>query len=169
VSVLLLRFTWLVYTKIDNNNNNYFFALVTADCPHTIGVEFGTRIIEVSGKKIKLQIWDTAGQERFRAVTRLQILLWNILLQSFIKVHSYLLYRSYYRGAAGALMVYDITRRSSYNHLSSWLSDTRNLTNPGTVSFLIFIISYDYIVITFVPKVVEQFVLFVSVLIFKHT
>lgn len=52
------------------------------DCPHTIGVEFGTRIIEVHGEKIKLQIWDTAGQERFRAVTR-----------------------SYYRGAAGALMV----------------------------------------------------------------
>ncbi|KAJ8951810.1 hypothetical protein NQ318_019783 [Aromia moschata] len=85
-----------------------------ADCPHTIGVEFGTRIIEVSGQKIKLQIWDTAGQERFRAVTR-----------------------SYYRGAAGALMVYDITRRSTYNHLSSWLTDTRNLTNPSTVIFLI--------------------------------
>ena len=51
----------------------------------------GTRIIEVSGQKIKLQIWDTAGQERFRAVTR-----------------------SYYRGAAGALMVYDVTRRSTY-------------------------------------------------------
>jgi len=41
-----------------------------ADCPHTIGVEFGTRIIECAGQKIKLQIWDTAGQERFRAVTR---------------------------------------------------------------------------------------------------
>nr|CAD7443521.1 unnamed protein product [Timema bartmani] len=88
--------------------------VVMADCPHTIGVEFGTRIIEVSGQKIKLQIWDTAGQERFRAVTR-----------------------SYYRGAAGALMVYDITRRSTYNHLSSWLTDTRNLTNPSTVIFLI--------------------------------
>jgi Ras-related protein Rab-14 len=37
---------------------------VMADCPHTIGVEFGTRIIEVNGQKIKLQIWDTAGQER---------------------------------------------------------------------------------------------------------
>lgn len=104
-----------------------------ANCPHTIGVEFGTRITEVAGQKIKLQIWDTAGQERFRAVTR-----------------------SYYRGAAGALMVYDITRRfernpnlrevnnrifiisrSTYNHLSSWLTDTRNLTNPSTVIFLI--------------------------------
>lgn len=41
--------------------------------------------------------------------------------------------RSYYRGAAGALMVYDITRRSTYNHLSSWLTDARNLTNPNTV------------------------------------
>ena len=104
-----------------------------ADCPHTIGVEFGTRIIEVNGQKVKLQIWDTgkynlwqstsqlndfylvtAGQERFRAVTR-----------------------SYYRGAAGALMVYDITRRSTYNHLSSWLTDARNLTNPNTVIYLI--------------------------------
>jgi Ras-related protein Rab-14 len=45
--------------------------------------------------------------------------------------------RSYYRGAAGALMVYDITRRSTYNHLSSWLTDARNLTNPNTVIFLI--------------------------------
>lgn len=44
----------------------FFLFLVMADCPHTIGVEFGTRIIEVAGQKIKLQIWDTAGQERFR-------------------------------------------------------------------------------------------------------
>ncbi|CAF1001382.1 unnamed protein product, partial [Didymodactylos carnosus] len=57
---------------------------------------------------------DTAGQERFRAVTR-----------------------SYYRGAAGALMVYDITRRATYNHLSGWLTDARSLTNPNTVIFLI--------------------------------
>ena len=45
-----------------------------ADCPHTIGVEFGTRIIEVSGQKIKLQIWDTAGQERFRCVLPLPLI-----------------------------------------------------------------------------------------------
>jgi Ras-related protein Rab-14 len=86
----------------------------SAEVPHTIGVEFGTRILEVSGQKIKLQIWDTAGQERFRAVTR-----------------------SYYRGAAGALLVYDITRRQTFNHLQSWLNDARNLTNPNTVIFLI--------------------------------
>ncbi len=67
-------------------------------------------IIEFSWKLLR----DTAGQERFRAVTR-----------------------SYYRGAAGALMVYDITRRSTYNHLSSWLTDARSLTHPNTVIYLI--------------------------------
>jgi len=84
------------------------------DSPHTIGVEFGTRIIDVLGKKIKLQVWDTAGQERFRAVTR-----------------------SYYRGAAGALLVYDTTRRVTYNHLTTWLTDARNLTHPNTVIMLV--------------------------------
>ncbi|KJH41389.1 Ras family protein [Dictyocaulus viviparus] len=53
----------------------------------TIGVEFGARMVTIDGKQIKLQIWDTAGQESFRSITR-----------------------SYYRGAAGALLVYDITR-----------------------------------------------------------
>jgi small GTP-binding protein len=60
---------------------------VLSDSQHTIGVEFGTKIVEVCNKRIKLQIWDTAGQERFRAVTR-----------------------SYYRGAQGVLLVFDITR-----------------------------------------------------------
>ena len=61
---------------------------------HTIGVEFGSKIIQVGKNRVKLQIWDTAGQDRYRAVTR-----------------------SYYRGAAGALIVYDITKyvfRSDY-------------------------------------------------------
>eukprot|EP00414_Alexandrium_minutum_P003812 CAMPEP_0113820718 /NCGR_PEP_ID=MMETSP0328-20130328/1380_1 /TAXON_ID=39455 /ORGANISM="Alexandrium minutum" /LENGTH=236 /DNA_ID=CAMNT_0000788653 /DNA_START=117 /DNA_END=825 /DNA_ORIENTATION=+ /assembly_acc=CAM_ASM_000350 len=71
---------------------------------HTIGVEFGSKIIRVGGRNIKLQIWDTAGQERYRSVTR-----------------------SYYRGAAGALIVYDITNRDSYNHLINWLADARTL------------------------------------------
>eukprot|EP01105_Mastigella_eilhardi_P022738 TRINITY_DN5649_c0_g3_i1.p1 TRINITY_DN5649_c0_g3~~TRINITY_DN5649_c0_g3_i1.p1 ORF type:complete len:249 (+),score=69.69 TRINITY_DN5649_c0_g3_i1:104-748(+) len=84
------------------------------DCQHTIGVEFGTRIVDINTKKVKLQIWDTAGQERFRAVCR-----------------------SYYRGAAGALMVYDISRRVTFNHITSWLTDARNLTGSNTVIMLI--------------------------------
>eukprot|EP00002_Diphylleia_rotans_P025429 TRINITY_DN5024_c0_g1_i3.p1 TRINITY_DN5024_c0_g1~~TRINITY_DN5024_c0_g1_i3.p1 ORF type:complete len:153 (-),score=29.17 TRINITY_DN5024_c0_g1_i3:763-1221(-) len=85
-----------------------------SDVPHTIGVEFGTRLCQVNSKQVKLQIWDTAGQERFRAVTR-----------------------SYYRGAAGALMIYDCTRRATYTHITSWLTDARNLTNPNTVIMMI--------------------------------
>mmetsp|Transcript_123512 Transcript_123512/g.335410 ORF Transcript_123512/g.335410 Transcript_123512/m.335410 type:complete len:216 (-) Transcript_123512:279-926(-) len=76
---------------------------------HTIGVEFGSKIIHVGGRNIKLQIWDTAGQERYRSVTR-----------------------SYYRGAAGALIVYDITNRDSYNHLVNWLQDARTLARADT-------------------------------------
>ena len=82
--------------------------------PHTIGVDYGTKIVEVSGERIRLQIWDTAGQERFRTLTR-----------------------SYYRGAAGALLVYDITSRDSYNCVSSWLTVAKNLTSPNTVVYLI--------------------------------
>ena len=87
----------------------------------TIGVEFGARMINIDQKQvynipyiqfflnyknqfqIKLQIWDTAGQESFRSITR-----------------------SYYRGAAGALLVYDITRRDTFNHLTTWLGMSKN-------------------------------------------
>ncbi|KAL3311516.1 Ras- protein Rab-14 [Cichlidogyrus casuarinus] len=86
----------------------------SSDIAHTIGVEFGTKVIEIKGEKIKLQIWDTAGQERFRAVTR-----------------------SYYRGAAGIVLVYDISRRSTFIAIENWLQDARNLTTPNVVIFLI--------------------------------
>merc|ERR1719262_326159 len=80
----------------------------------TIGVEFGARMITIDNKQIKLQIWDTAGQESFRSITR-----------------------SYYRGAAGALLVYDITRRDTFNHLSRWLEEAKQNSNPNMVIMLI--------------------------------
>jgi Ras-related protein Rab-2A len=80
----------------------------------TIGVEFGARLVTVDGKQVKLQIWDTAGQESFRSITR-----------------------SYYRGAAGALLVYDITRRETFEHLASWLEDARQHANPNMTIMLI--------------------------------
>ncbi|XP_057947886.1 ras-related protein RABB1b isoform X2 [Malania oleifera] len=80
----------------------------------TIGVEFGARMVTIEGRPIKLQIWDTAGQESFRSITR-----------------------SYYRGAAGALLVYDITRRETFNHLASWLEDARQHANPNMTIMLI--------------------------------
>merc|ERR1712072_305096 len=80
----------------------------------TIGVEFGARMINIEGKQIKLQIWDTAGQEAFRSITR-----------------------TYYRGATGALLVYDIARRDTFNHLSRWLDEARQNANPHMVIMLI--------------------------------
>ncbi|KAM4031374.1 ras-related protein Rab-2A-like [Anomaloglossus baeobatrachus] len=80
----------------------------------TIGVEFGARMITIDGKQIKLQIWDTAGQESFRSITR-----------------------SYYRGTAGTLLVYDITRRDTFNHLTTWLEDARQHSNSNMVIMLI--------------------------------
>lgn len=84
------------------------------DCAHTIGVEFGSRIISLNGKRIKLQIWDTAGQERYRSVTR-----------------------SYYRGAMGALVLYDVTNRESYDHLPTWIEEARTLAAKDVVIMLV--------------------------------
>jgi Ras-related protein Rab-2A len=80
----------------------------------TIGVEFGARMISVADTQVKLQIWDTAGQESFRSITR-----------------------SYYRGAAGALLVYDITRRDTFQHLGRWLEEAKQHAQPTMVILLI--------------------------------
>ncbi|CAG9580017.1 putative ras-related rab-4 [Leishmania major strain Friedlin] len=80
----------------------------------TIGIEYGAKIIDVGGAKVKLQIWDTAGQERYKSVTR-----------------------SYYRGATGCLIVYDVNNRSSYESVPQWLSDVRQLAGSDVVVMLI--------------------------------
>lgn len=78
-----------------------------------MGVEFGSKIIEIGSEKIKLQIWDTvlsssiqAGQETFKSITR-----------------------SYYRGSIGAVLVYDTTNRESFSNLSKWVEETKNYAN----------------------------------------
>jgi len=69
----------------------------------TIGVEFQTQKLDINGKEVKAQIWDTAGQERFRAVTS-----------------------AYYRGAVGALLVYDISRRLTFENIGRWLNELQS-------------------------------------------
>ncbi|MCJ1398355.1 hypothetical protein MMC11_001553 [Xylographa trunciseda] len=83
----------------------------------TIGVEFASKIIRVGTgsrrQRIKLQLWDTAGTERFRSVSR-----------------------SYYRGAAGAILVYDIASHASFDALPTFLNDARALASPNLTVLL---------------------------------
>ena len=69
----------------------------------TVGVEFGNTKVKIDNALIKAQIWDTAGQERYRSITS-----------------------AYYKGAHGALIVYDITRKDSFDSVEKWLSDLKN-------------------------------------------
>uniref|UniRef100_A0A8C7ED25 Ras-related protein Rab-25 n=1 Tax=Nothoprocta perdicaria TaxID=30464 RepID=A0A8C7ED25_NOTPE len=80
----------------------------------TIGVEFATRSIQVDGKTIKAQIWDTAGQERYRAITS-----------------------AYYRGAVGALLVYDIAKHLTYENVERWLKELRDHADSNIVIMLV--------------------------------
>ncbi|KAG5574615.1 hypothetical protein H5410_054749 [Solanum commersonii] len=84
------------------------------DSKATIGVEFQTRTLVIQRKSVKAQIWDTAGQERYRAVTS-----------------------AYYRGAVGALLVYDITKRQTFDHIPRWLEELRAHADKNIVIMLI--------------------------------
>ncbi|WVQ74110.1 hypothetical protein IAR50_003699 [Cryptococcus sp. DSM 104548] len=104
----------------------------------TLGVEFGSKILHIpdpspspdlslsagsgsgrgrgerAGKRVKIQCWDTAGTESFRSITR-----------------------SYFRGAAGGLVVYDVTRRETFEHATSWLSDLRAHADENVAIILV--------------------------------
>jgi len=84
------------------------------DTKSTIGVEFATRSINVDGKTVKAQIWDTAGQERYRAITA-----------------------AYYRGAVGALLVYDIAKHATYVNVTRWLKELRDHADSNIVIMLV--------------------------------
>eukprot|EP01130_Rhizamoeba_saxonica_P004277 TRINITY_DN174_c0_g1_i1.p1 TRINITY_DN174_c0_g1~~TRINITY_DN174_c0_g1_i1.p1 ORF type:complete len:224 (+),score=66.15 TRINITY_DN174_c0_g1_i1:24-695(+) len=80
----------------------------------TIGVEFGHKTIEIDGSVVKTQIWDTAGQERFRALTR-----------------------PYYRGAVGAVLVFSLADRESFDKLGSWFMELEMHADQGIHVMLI--------------------------------
>jgi Ras-related protein Rab-10 len=80
----------------------------------TIGIDFKIKTIELRGKKIKLQIWDTAGQERFHTITT-----------------------SYYRGAMGIMLVYDITNSKSFDNIAKWLRNIQEHANPDVEKMIL--------------------------------
>ncbi|KAL2939444.1 Ras-related protein RABD1 [Bienertia sinuspersici] len=80
----------------------------------TIGVDFKIRTVELDSKTIKLQIWDTAGQERFRTITS-----------------------SYYRGAHGIIIVYDVTEMESFNNVKQWLNEIDRYANESVCKLLV--------------------------------
>ncbi|KAI3760598.1 hypothetical protein L1987_50995 [Smallanthus sonchifolius] len=86
----------------------------TLDSKATIGVEFQTKTLVIDQKTVKAQIWDTAGQERYRAVTS-----------------------AYYRGAVGAMLVYDMTKRQTFDHMTRWLEELRSQADKNIVIMLI--------------------------------
>ncbi|KAH0790417.1 small GTP-binding protein [Histomonas meleagridis] len=80
----------------------------------TLGVEFMTKIVQTEHHRIQLQLWDTAGQELFRSVTR-----------------------GYYRGSAGALLVFDLTNRDSFENIGRWLQDIKDVARSDVVTLLL--------------------------------
>ena len=79
----------------------------------TIGVEFGAKNVNINDKLYRVQIWDTAGQENFRSITR-----------------------AYYKNSVCALVVYDISKRDSFNNLSLWIEDCKN-QSPKTIYMIL--------------------------------
>eukprot|EP00002_Diphylleia_rotans_P039620 TRINITY_DN9224_c0_g1_i1.p1 TRINITY_DN9224_c0_g1~~TRINITY_DN9224_c0_g1_i1.p1 ORF type:complete len:206 (+),score=43.34 TRINITY_DN9224_c0_g1_i1:43-660(+) len=85
------------------------------DNTSTIGVDFKIKLINIGDKRVKLTIWDTAGQEKFRTLTS-----------------------SYYRGAHGIIMVYDVTSSQSFESLSSWMKEVEShSTHPDAIKMLV--------------------------------
>lgn len=74
----------------------------TLDSKSTVGVEFGAKKLKVNNMTVKAQIWDTAGQERYKSITN-----------------------AYYKGAKGALLVYDVTNKETFTNTSKWISELK--------------------------------------------
>lgn len=91
--------------------NNHF----VSDSKTTLGIEFSTRIVQIGGKIVKAQLWDTAGHERYKSITS-----------------------NYYKGAHGAILMYDVTNSATFNSLEKWIKDLRDFSdNDKLVTMLV--------------------------------
>ena len=80
----------------------------------TVGVEFGSKIIKKNDKLIKLQIWDTAGQERYKSITS-----------------------AYYKGSKGAFVVYDISRKPTFENVDKWIGELKTNASEDVLIMLV--------------------------------
>ena len=81
----------------------------------TIGLDYRLKSLKLkNGKELKLQIWDTAGQERFRTITK-----------------------SYYKGSEGILLIYDVTKRESFENVKTWVSQIREEVSKSSVIYVV--------------------------------
>ena len=87
------------------------FSLATQS---TVGVEFGSKIIKKNEKLIKLQIWDTAGQERYKSITS-----------------------AYYKGSKGAFVVYDISRKPTFENVDKWIGELKTNASEDVLIMLV--------------------------------
>ena len=84
------------------------------DSKATVGVEFGSKLFKINGHNIKAQIWDTAGQEKYKAITG-----------------------AYYKGSKGAFVVYDITRKDTFESVDKWINDLKASGDPKLTIIII--------------------------------
>jgi len=91
------------------SENNFSDAYIS-----TIGVDFKIKTLHLDDKAVKLQIWDTAGQERFRTITA-----------------------SYYRGAQGIIVVYDVTNQASFDNIRKWLEEISRYAGSNVTRLLV--------------------------------
>jgi small GTP-binding protein len=84
------------------------------EVPSTLGVEFMSKVVDTQSRPLEMQLWDTAGQELFRSVTR-----------------------GYYRGAVGAFVVFDLTKRESFANLPQWITDLQSTARRDVVIVLL--------------------------------
>lgn len=90
--------------------NNYY----SDSTKSTVGVELGCKIEQINDTKVKIQIWDTAGQERYKSITK-----------------------TYYKGAKGALIVYDISRKESFLNVDKWIGDLKEYGEENVCVILV--------------------------------
>jgi Ras-related protein Rab-11A len=99
---MILKIVLIGDSSVGKTNlmNKYIKNEFREDTKATVGVEFGSKVYVIENHRIKAQIWDTAGQERYRSIAN-----------------------TYYKGSKGAFIVYDITRKETFDSVDKWVND----------------------------------------------